>query len=125
MTTPAATIQQAIDYCAGNIGLLTFNGAVSIYTRMSTWLSTLFTAATPLFTQTDGDRTVSDWRVPTDMAQAQIEGPGVGACGLIGCSAVIDVVTRTLSAVRDSTTANYITTAQRAAVIAAFNTSWT
>lgn len=132
MTTPAANIQQAIDYCAGNIGLLTFNGAVSIDARMGTWISTLFGASAGIFPlpadnseQSPNERTVTNWHVWNDIARAQIEAVGAGGCGLIGCSAVIDAVTRTLFAVRDAAAASRITVAQRNAVVTAFNTNWT
>ncbi len=127
MTTVAANIQQAIDYCAGNIGQLTFNGAVSISARMTTWISTLFSGASPIFADpaSANERTVSDWRIQSDIAKAQIEGAGAGQCGLVGCSAVIDAVTRALFATRDAALASRITTTQRDAVVAAFNTNWT
>lgn len=127
MTTAAANIQEAIDYCAANVGQLTFDGAVSIDTRMGTWISTVFTGSAAIFASPESanERTVSDWRIYSDMAKAKIEGAGAGQCGLVGCSAVIDAVTRVLFATRDAAQAGRITTTQRDAVVAAFNTNWT
>lgn len=126
MTTPAVTIQDAIDYCADNIAELCFDSAESIKTNMNTWVASLFGAA-GIFTDTEnnGQRRVIDWRGPTNMANESIEGPLAGDCGLIGCSNVIDAVVRTLCAVRDATAAGATSGPQQTATIAAFNTAWT
>jgi hypothetical protein len=126
VTTPAVTIQDAIDFCADNIAELTFDGLVSIKTRMNAWIASIFGAA-GAFTnvENNGQRRVIDWRGPTDMANESIEGPLAGDCGLIGSSNVIDAVVRTLCAVRDATIAGATTGAQEIATIAAFNVNWT
>lgn len=127
MTTPAVTIQDAIDFCADNIAELSFDGVVSIKDRMNDWIAEMFGQVAGIFVDVAnaGQRRVIDWRGPTDMANESIEGPLAGDAGLIGTSNTIDAVVRTLCAVRDSRLANAITVAQETATIAAFNTNWT
>lgn len=129
MTTPAVTIQNAIDFCADNIAQLTFDGAVAIKTRMDAWVSAMFGAAGAFPTtkntiEQGGQRRVIDWRGHNDIANATIEGPAAGQCGLFGCSNVIDAVVRTLCAVRDARAVNQITAGQQTLTIAAFNAQW-
>jgi len=125
MTTPAANISEAVEFCADNIAELSYDAGVSIKTRMNDWIADLF-AAGGIFTDVAnaGQRRVIDWRGPSVLASAQIEGPLAGDSGVVGTSAVIDLVSRVLCAVR-AAAGTGITVAQRDATVTAFNTQWT
>jgi hypothetical protein len=128
VTTPAVTIQDAIDFCADNIAELSYDGVVSIKTRMTDWIDDVFGAAgvfPPSFIGDDGQRRVIDWYGTNVLANEAIEGPAAGDSGVVGTCACIDAVVRTLCAVRDATAAGSTTVGQRTATIAAFNTQWT
>lgn len=133
MTTPAVTIQDAIDFCANNISELAWDGVVSIKTRMNTWVAAIFGDAgafPPNNNQNEtqninNQRWVTNWRGLTNTANRSIEGPAPGDAGLVGVSNVIDAVFRTLCAVRDATAAGATTGAQQTLTIAAFNAAWT
>lgn len=126
MTTPATTIQEAIDLAADNIAELAYDGVVSVATRMTEWVDGMFGPA-GIYTDVDNasQRRVLDWFGATRRAQAEIEGANPGDAGLVGTSAVIDVVTRALSAVRDSALAGAITGAQQTDTVTLFNSAWT
>lgn len=126
MTTPATNIQEAIDLAADNIAEIAYDGVVSLATRMTQWTDGMF-AANGIYTDVEStsQRRVIDWYGPTRRAQAEIEGPNPGDAGLIGTSAVIDAVTRALSAVRDSALAGAITAGQETDTVTLFNTAWT
>jgi len=129
MTTPAVTIQDAIDFCADNIAELSYDGVVAIKPRMDAWVAAMFGAA-GIFTDVSdaGQRTVIDWHGINTKASAAIEGSNPGDAGVVSTSGVIDAVSRTLCAVRDAvvlTAVTKVTAAQRTATIAAFNAQWT
>lgn len=127
MTTPATTIQEAIDLAADNIAELAYDGVVSLASRMTDWVDGMFVAPAGIFIDVNSapQRRVLDWFGPTRRAQDEIEGPNPGDAGLLGTSAVIDVVTRALCAVRDSALAGAITGTQETDTVTLFNTAWT
>jgi len=124
MTTPAVSIQDAINFCSDNIGQISYDGTTSIQTQMAGWIATMFSG---VFTDVDNgnQRTVIDWRIANNLAYAQIEGPTPGTTGVFSTSAVIEAVTRTLCAVQVANSAGYVSNAQVTATIAAFNLYWT
>lgn len=126
MTTPAATIQEAIDFCSDNIGQISYDGTFSLQTRMTSWITAMFGAA-GIFTDVESapQRTVLDWYGTNNQAFDLIEGAAPGSTGVESTSAVIGAVVRTLYAVRDARLASYITAGQQTATIAAFNVAWT
>lgn len=125
MTTPATTIQDAIDYCDDNIGQISYDGMVSLQTQMAGWIATMF-GASGIFTDVDNDkqRRVIDWYGTNNQAYDMIEGPTPGSSGVESTSAVINAVVRTLYAVRDARIALAISAAQQTATITAFNLYW-
>lgn len=128
MTTPAVTIQDAIDFCADNIAELVFDGVVDVSARASAWIAAMFEDAgafPPSDNPNAGQRRVIDWYPTNLVAVDEIEAAGAGGCGLLGSAALINAVTRTLCAVRDARLAGAITVAQQTATIAAFNAQWT
>lgn len=130
MTTPAVTIQNAIDFCADNIADLSFDAVVSVHTRMTTWLGAMFGTSgifPPGTVERDpaGNRMVSDWYGYSNHALASLDGAGVGQGGILGTNNLIDAVSRTLCAVRDARAGNHIEASQQTSTIAAFNTAWT
>lgn len=126
MTTPAVTIQDAINFCSDNIGQLSYDAVHAIQPRMTTWITTLFSKG-GIFANVDSDpqRTVIDWYIANNNALDQCEGSTPGSTGVFSTSAVIEAVTRTLCAVQVAKNNGYITSAQQTAVIAAFNINWT
>lgn len=130
MTTPAANIGETIEFCADNIAEISYDGMISVKTRMGEWIAAIFglpTSTTAIFTDvaSNRQRRVLDWWGPSIQASEAIEGPAAGDAQIGGTSAVIDVVVRTLCAVRAARAAGAITQAQEDDVVAAFNTSWT
>lgn len=127
MTTPATTIQEAIDLAADNIAELSYDGVVALASRMTDWVDGMFVAPAGIYIDVDStsQRRVLDWFGPTRRAQAEIEGPNPGDSGLIGTSAVIDAVTRALCAVRDSALAGAISATQETDTVTLFNLAWT
>jgi hypothetical protein len=130
VTTPAADIQDAIEFCADNIAELSYANVVSIKTRMTAWIAELFgapTSTTAIFTNVEsaGQRRVLDWWAFNIQANEAIEGPLPGDASIGSTCGVIDVVSRTLCAVQAAQDAGAITQAQEDDVVAAFNTEWT
>lgn len=125
MTTPAVTIQDAIDYASDNIGSLSYDATASLQLLMSGWIAGMF-GTSGIFTDVGnaGQRRVIDWYGANNQAYDTIESATPGSTGVVSTSAVIDAVVRTLYAVRDARLAGAITSAQQIATIALFNLQW-
>lgn len=136
MGTPAATIDDAIDLADNNVAFVSYGNPVgpvapteSLLTQMNLWIAGMFLSSSifpPNENQTHdpGQRSVTDWYAQHLIAVLEIEGPGVGAAGVVGTSAVINAVSRVLWAVKFATTNGEITAAQQTAVVNLYNTVW-
>jgi hypothetical protein len=132
----AVTIDDAIAYASGDIAALSYGGVKSLYTQMGLWIAGMFgttldaSSTTGIFppsqnaTKDPGQKVVTNWVSQSVLAKAAIEGTTAGSSKVPGTSAVIEAVVRALYAVKFGTTANYITTTQRTAVIALYNLTW-
>lgn len=119
----AATIDEAIQDVVEDIGPKADPDA-----RMTTWLSTMFTnpssfpgPGTAWDRENTDQRTVYDWVVPTIIAQQQM-----AALSNLPEKAniAINVVLRTLFAVKFAATNSRITAAQQTSVVTAYTTVW-
>lgn len=126
----AANISEAIAYAPGDIAEVSYQAVLSLNTQMLAWIAGMFSEATGIFkpsvndAQSPGQRPVTNWYFTNLQARSAIEGPGVGASGLVGTTACIDAVVRALSAVKDARTAGTITAGQETAVVALYNLVW-
>lgn len=127
---PVATITEAIQVAATDIAALSYGGVDSLSVQQQLWIDAIFGELAGVFppsqnlTRDPGQRLVTDWLYTNLAAKRAIEGVGVGASGVVGTSAVIDAVERTLLAVRDATLAGEITTAKQTLVVTAYNSVW-
>lgn len=131
---PVLTIDAALAQAPSDIALVTYGNpppaTQSLSAQFDLWTNGMFgnAGAFPP-SQNDvrdpGQRVVTDWYAQHVIAKSEIEGPAVGAAGVIGTSAVINAVVRVLWAVKYGLVNNQITAAQEAAVIALYNLVWT
>jgi hypothetical protein len=130
---PVATnIDEAVAFASDNIAILSYGGVLSLYTQFQTWIAGMFSEATGIYKPSAnpaqaaaaGPRVVTDWLATHLLAQQQIEGTTPGSSELVGTSAVIDAVTRVLSAVKFATINAKITAGQQAATVVLFNLAW-
>jgi hypothetical protein len=127
---PAADIDDVIAMASTDIATLSYGGVKSLFTQMGLWIAGVFQPG-GIFppasdgAMTPGQRPVTDWYAQHLLAKAAIEGPAVGASGVVGTSATIDAVVRVATAVKFATIAGYTSAAQQTAVVALYNTVWT
>lgn len=126
----AANIDDVIAFAATDIAEVSYGGVLSLFTQMNLWIAGMFGEAAGIFPPTaneqrsPGQRPVSDWYAEHLKARDAIEGPGVGASGVVGTSACIDAVVRVALAVKYATLATLITPAQQTAVVNLYNAVW-
>jgi hypothetical protein len=130
---PAANIDQAIAMSAANIAALSYGGVTSLYTRMNSWMTGMFSQASGIFKPSanpgpevnePGQRVITDWYAQHFLARAAIEGQAAGQSGLVGTSEVINAVVRVLYAVKYAVIAGRATSSQQTAVVTLYNASW-
>lgn len=129
---PAANIDQAIAFSGDYIAAVSYGGIKSLATQFNLWIAGMFSESTGIYKPSanppvqaaPGPRTVTDWFAEHLMAAAAIEGPGIGQSGVVGTSAVIDAVSRVLSAVKFAVINGFISAGQQTATVTLFNTCW-
>lgn len=134
MPPPAVTIDDAIAFAPSYIALVSYENpgppTLSLFAQFQLWITGMFSEPTGVFPPSDnpaqnpGQRVVTNWLTQHVLARRAIEGPGVGAAGAVGTSAVVDAVTRALYATKYGVINGNISSAQETAVIALFNTVW-
>lgn len=132
MGTPAANIDEAIDFADNNIAEVAYGAAgtptESLLTQFDLWIAGMF-ATTGIFVPSANEtsplqRAVTNWYPQHVLARAEIEGPAVGDASIMGVAAVINAVSRVLWAVKYATINSKITAAQQTAVVNLYNTVW-
>lgn len=133
----ATNIDDVIAMCGTDIPVLSYGGVDSLKVQMGLWNVGMYGSPgdpnAGIFPPKDtvgrefvtSQRPVSDWSAASELALADIEGPGVGQSGPVGTSACVDAVMRAASAVKYATIAGQITAAQQTAVVALYNLVWT
>lgn len=127
----AVTIDDAIASCAIDVANVSYvTPAASLFVQMNLWITGMFSEATGIFPPSldddndPGQRVVTDWFAQHLIARDTIEGPLTGDAGVVGTSAVIDIVVRVLYAVKYGLINGNIATGQQNAVIALYNLVW-
>lgn len=122
----AANIDEAIRDCDVDITAISESAVRSLFNEMRDWIRNVFTSPTAIFPNDENadQRTVKDWAGSSFLAFQIIEGPGNTDSTPYSAAAVIDVVFRTLNAVKFATIAGRITSAQETAVVAEYTTRW-
>lgn len=125
----AADIDEAIRDCDVDIAAISESAVRSLFNEMVAWIQGMFTdPATAIFSNTfeanADQRTVRDWVAPSFLALETIEGPGNLDSTPFSAASVIDVVFRTLNAVKFAEINGRISTAQRDAVVVLYTARW-
>lgn len=126
----AASLDAAIAEAPEDIATLAYGGVDSLYTQMQLWIAGIF-STTGVFPPANnginppGQTLVTDWYATNLFALADIEGPLVNNAGVIGTSAVINAVVRTLSAVVAAIDSGDVSSANGTLVLNLYNSTWT
>ena len=125
----AANIDDVIAFSTVDIAEVSYGGVDSLFVQMGLWNDGMFLEAGIFPPSADlqlnpGQRVATDWYGSSLMASSEIEGPGVGASGVVGTAACINAVVRTAYAVKYGVINGYVTTAQQTAVVALYNAVW-
>jgi hypothetical protein len=126
----AANIDEAIQYAPQNVADISRNPGLTLLNRLDDWTGTMFSPGA-LVGNDDlrGVRTVRDWYGPTLLARQTVvseDDPDLlTGSTLIGESQVIDVLVRTLWAVKYATINGDIAAGVEANVVLAYNAAWT
>lgn len=130
----AANIDEAIEFSPQNVADISRNAGIALLTRLNTWIAAVFATGATFGGTAAGEpsrelRTVADWYGPSMLAREVVSGesdpdPLLGTT-LISESAVVDVLTRTLWAVKYGVISGYFDVSLQTATVASYNTAWT